>query len=114
MTCSRASGPKTNIEYTIVGKESVDGKDGFWMEWTTTAGAMGEMVMKVLIVPGSTSAQKVIMQMAGRPPMEMPMQMGHAGAATRRRLPTSAISPKTLEPSPSPRPPGLFRASTTR
>jgi hypothetical protein len=73
------SGPKTNIEYTIVGKESVEGKDGFWMEWTTTAGAMGEMVMKVLIVPGSTSAQKVIMQMAGRPPMEMPMQMGHAG-----------------------------------
>jgi hypothetical protein len=74
-----ASGPKTNIEYTIVGKESVDGKDGFWMEWTTTAGTMGEMVMKVLIVPGSTSAQKVIMQMPGRPPMEMPMQMGHAG-----------------------------------
>jgi hypothetical protein len=73
------SGPKTNIEYTIVGKESVDGKDGFWMEWTTTAGTMGEMVMKVLIVPGSTSAHKVIMQMAGRPPMEMPMQMGHAG-----------------------------------
>ncbi len=73
------SGPKTSIEYTIVGKESVDGKDGFWMEWTTNAGGMGEMVMKVLIVPGSTSAQKVIMQMAGRPPMEMPMQMGHAG-----------------------------------
>lgn len=75
-----ANGQKMNIEYTIVGKESVDGKDGFWMEWTTTAGAMGEMVMKVLIVPGSASAQKVIMQMAGRPPMEMPMQMGHAGS----------------------------------
>ena len=73
-----ANGQKMNIEYTIVAKESVDGKDGFWMEWTTTAGAMGEMVMKILIVPGSTSAQKVIMQMAGRPPMEMPMQMGHA------------------------------------
>lgn len=76
-----ASGPKTNIEYAIVGKESVDGKDGFWMEWTTTAGAMGEMVMKVLIVPGDTSAQKVIMQMPGRPPMEMPIEMGRAGGA---------------------------------
>lgn len=72
-----ASGPKTSIEYAIVGKETVDGKDGFWMEWTTTAGGMGEMVMKVLIVPGDTSTQKVIMQMAGRPPMEMPSQMGH-------------------------------------
>jgi hypothetical protein len=74
------NGGKTSIEYAIVGKESVDGKDGFWMEWTTTAGDMGEMVMKVLIVPGSTSAQKVIMQMPGRPPMEMPMQMSHPNA----------------------------------
>lgn len=69
-----ANGPKTSIEYAIVGKDSVDGKDGFWMEWTTAAGPMGEMVMKVLIVPGDTSAQKVIMQMAGHPPMEMPSQ----------------------------------------
>jgi hypothetical protein len=74
-----ANGQKMNIEYTIVGKESVDGREGFWMEWTTAAGGMGEMIMKVLIVPGSTSAQKVVMQMPGRPPMEMPMQMGHAG-----------------------------------
>ncbi|HTW24207.1 MAG TPA: hypothetical protein VMD78_11435 [Candidatus Baltobacteraceae bacterium] len=79
-----ASGPKTSIEYAIVGKESVDGKDGFWMEWTTNAGPMGEMVMKVLIVPGGGSGQKVIMQMAGRPPMEMPMnpQMGHGNGGS--------------------------------
>lgn len=75
-------GQKMNTEYTIVGKESVDGKDGFWMEWTTNAGGMGEMVMKVLMVPGTTSAQKVIMQMPGRPPMEMPMQMGRMNSST--------------------------------
>ena len=74
-----SNGPKQSIEYAIVGKESVDGKDGFWIEWTTTAGGMGEMVMKVLIVPGDTAApQKVIMQMGDRPPMEMPAQ-GRAG-----------------------------------
>jgi len=73
-------GQKTSIEYAVVGKESVDGKDGFWMEWTTAGGPMGQMVMKVLIVPGAASAQKVIMQMGGRPPMEMPMQMGHGNA----------------------------------
>jgi hypothetical protein len=77
-----ANAAKTSIEYAIVGKESVDGKDGFWMEWTTTAGGMGEMVMKVLIVPGGASAQKVIMQMPGRPPMEMPSQMGHTNPST--------------------------------
>lgn len=75
------NGPKTSIEYAIVGKDSVDGKDGFWMEWTTAAGPMGEMVMKVLIVPGDASAQKVIMQMAGHPPMEMPSQMTRANGA---------------------------------
>ncbi|HEX4002187.1 MAG TPA: hypothetical protein VHX36_06025 [Candidatus Acidoferrales bacterium] len=79
-----SGGQKTSIEYVVVGKESVDGKDGYWMEWTTAAGAMGQMIMKVLIVPGAGSAQKVIMQMPGHPPMEMPMQMGHgnAGATT--------------------------------
>jgi hypothetical protein len=82
-----ANGPKTSIEYAIVGKESVDGKDGFWMEWTTAGGPMGAMVMKVLIVPNgsATSAQKVIMQMGGGPPMEMPMQMSRtngSGSAT--------------------------------
>lgn len=79
-----ASGQKTTIEYAIVGKESVDGKDGFWMEWTTSSGPMGEMVMKVLIVPGGASGQKAIMQMAGRPPMEMPMnsQMGHGNGSS--------------------------------
>ena len=76
------NGQKTSIEYAIVGKDSVDGKDGFWMEWTTAAGPIGEMVMKVLIVPGDTSAQKVIMQMAGHPPMEMPMQGRMNGSAT--------------------------------
>jgi hypothetical protein len=76
------NGAKSSIEYTIVGKESVDGKEGFWMEWTTTAGGMGEMVMKMLIVPGSTSAQKLIMQMPGRPPMEMPMQMSHMNSGS--------------------------------
>jgi len=77
------NGQKTSIEYAIVGKDSVDGKDGFWMEWTTAAGPMGEMVMKVLIVPGEASAQKVIMQMAGHPPMEMPMQgRMNGGSAT--------------------------------
>ena len=78
-----ASGPKTSIEYAIVGKESVNGKDGYWMEWTTSGGEMGQMVMKVLIVPDAsgTTTSKVIMQMAGRPPMEMPMQMG-AGRAS--------------------------------
>jgi len=71
-----AEGRKMDIEYAIVGKESVNGKDGYWMEWTTNAMGNGEMVMKVLTVPGdTTTTTRVIMQMPGRPPMEMPQQM---------------------------------------
>jgi len=71
-----ADGRKTNIEYAIVGKESVNGKDGYWMEWTTSGMGSGQMVMKVLTVVGdSTVSSRVIMQMPGRPPMEMPPQM---------------------------------------
>lgn len=72
-----ANGQKTTIEYAIVGKESVNGKDGYWMEWTTDGGPMGQMIMKVLIVPDAagTAPSRVIMQMGGRPPMEMPSQM---------------------------------------
>ena len=79
---TNADGSKTTIEFAVVGKETVNGKDGYWLEWTTTSGRMGEMVMKTLIVPGSTdgASSRMIMQMAGRPPMEMSSQMmGHMG-----------------------------------
>ena len=70
-----AEGRKTNIEFAIVGKETVNGKDAYWMEWTTNAMG-GDMIMKVLTVPGDTSVTtRTIMQMPGRPPMEMPQQM---------------------------------------
>ncbi len=71
-----SDGHKTNIEYAIVGKESVNGKDGYWMEWTTSGMGSGQMVMKVLTTVGdSTVTSRVIIQMSGRPPMEMPTQM---------------------------------------
>jgi hypothetical protein len=75
-----ASGSKNTIELAIVGKESVEGKDGYWLEITTSG-----MVMKSLTVVGDTSVtSRMIMQMPGRPPMEMPsqmMRMNQQGAA---------------------------------
>jgi hypothetical protein len=70
-----SDGRKTTIEFSIVGKDSVNGKDAYWMEWTTNAMG-GEMVMKVLTSFGESGGMThVIMQMPGRPPMEMPSQM---------------------------------------
>lgn len=63
--------------YAVVGKESVDGAEGYWLEMRTE-GPEGKMIMKQLVVPraGSTpEIKRMIMQAPGRPPMEMPAQM---------------------------------------
>ena len=69
-----SDGRKSDVEYAIVGKESVIGKDAYWMEFTTNAGS-GTMIMKMLTSIGEATASRVIMQLPGRPPMEMPHQM---------------------------------------
>ncbi len=70
-------GDKMVMEMVIVGKETVDGKDAYWFENTMANTQMGEMVTKALtVVDGQeTYVSRMIMQMPGRPPMEMPAQM---------------------------------------
>jgi hypothetical protein len=67
-----------SFAYVIVGQEDVEGSTGYWMEIRSENPNMpGEMVMKQLMVLGGDKPQikRMIMQMAGRPPMEMPMGM---------------------------------------
>ncbi|MGB9484870.1 MAG: hypothetical protein WCD04_01970 [Terriglobia bacterium] len=67
-----------SFAYVIVGQEDVEGSTGHWMEIRSeNPGMPGEMVMKQLIVTGGDKPQikRMIMQMPGRPPMEMPMGM---------------------------------------
>jgi hypothetical protein len=71
-----ANGNKTTMEIDVVGKDTVDGKDGYWFETAmsgATAGPPGGMVVKMLMVlDGANSyASKMVMQMGDRPPMEM-------------------------------------------
>jgi len=70
-------GDKMVMEIAIVAKDSVDGKDGYWFEMTMSNTQMGQIVTKTLtVVEGQdTVVSRVIMQMANRPPMEMPAQM---------------------------------------
>jgi hypothetical protein len=67
-----------SFAYVIVGKEDVEGNAGHWMEIRSeNPGMPGEMVMKQLVVTGGDKPQikRMIMQMPGRPPMEMPVGM---------------------------------------
>jgi len=72
-----ASG-KNNMELTLVGKEDVDGKTGYWLEVAMNlpqgGQAGGQMYAKTLMVfdGKSGSVSKMVIQMPGRGPMEMP------------------------------------------
>lgn len=67
---------KMTVEIDVVGKESVNGKDGYWFE-TAFDSKMGQMLMKMLMVSdgANSTIAKMIMQMAGGQPMELPSQM---------------------------------------
>jgi hypothetical protein len=70
-------GMKNDIEITVVGKEDVGGKPGYWLEMAMNSPqAGGQMYMKMLMVVDGKDASvtRMIMQMAGQSPMEMPMQ----------------------------------------
>jgi hypothetical protein len=59
-------GKATSLEMAVVGKESVNGKDGFWMQFVTTDEKGQPMVGKMLFTSDMQS-QRMIMQMKGQP-----------------------------------------------
>lgn len=65
---------KSQIEITIVGKEDVGGKTGYWMEMAMTDQSKGgEMLAKTLmtVADDGISTVKSVVQMPGQQPMEM-------------------------------------------
>jgi hypothetical protein len=71
-----SNGRKSGLDLALIGKESVNGKDGYWIEWTMPDSSMGTILAKELLVMSDPiTISRVVMQMAGRPPMVMPEQM---------------------------------------
>jgi hypothetical protein len=69
-------GRKTGMEWSLIGKESVGGKDGYWIEWDISGMSMGNITAKELAVMGDPIViSRVVIQMAGRPPMTLPDEM---------------------------------------
>jgi hypothetical protein len=68
---------KLKWAYAVVGKENVDGAEGYWLEMRLEGGRGGNTVMKHLMVmrAGKPEIERMITQAAGQPPMEMPMGM---------------------------------------
>lgn len=89
-------GQTSEMEMAVVGKETVDGKDGYWFEMTMQSSReKGTVVMKYLYVldGAQTRVVRMVMQMAGQAPMEMPMQMmGRMGTASTQAADVRAQS----------------------
>jgi hypothetical protein len=78
----RDTKPRT-MQMGIVGKESVEGKDGYWMQTVIEIQNGQTMVGKTLLTPNDFQIYRTIVQMAGQPAMEMPMNMS---AANREKI----------------------------
>jgi len=66
------AGPRT-MDMGIVGKDSADGKDGYWLEFVVTD--KGKTVVgKMLITPDDFQSHRMIFQMPGQGAMEMPVR----------------------------------------
>jgi hypothetical protein len=71
------------MDMGIVGKESVDGKDGYWMEMMMSEPGGKAILGKMLMTPDDFQFHKMILQMLGRGAMEMPF---NPNAAQRTKL----------------------------
>ena len=63
----------STMEMFVVGKESVEGKDGYWMEFVSSDDKKGTIVGKSLWTKEDMQIHRMITQMLGQPAMEMPM-----------------------------------------
>src|SRR5581483_11902692 len=68
-----ANDRKMTMEYDVVAKDTVDGKDGFWFEAPISTPEMQGMIIKMFMTvdAGVPTITRTIMQMPGGPPMEM-------------------------------------------
>jgi hypothetical protein len=83
----RGNNQTTKMDMGIVGKESVDGKDGYWFQMVMQMQNGQTTVAKTLMTTTDFQPSRMIVQMAGSPAMEMPMSM--ATAANREKATAS-------------------------
>jgi hypothetical protein len=69
-------------EIAIVGKDSFEGKEGFWMQIYSTDPQGKAFVGKSLITPGDFQFHRMIVQPPGQQAMEMPTNMNPARKQT--------------------------------
>jgi len=70
------NGKKQQIEFAVVGKEDVQGKEGYWLEFTAQSERGGVVSKTLIVVDGDdTHIARMVVQPAGQSPIELPAQM---------------------------------------
>ena len=89
---------KMQIEVTIVGKDDMDGKTGYWEEFAVTSSTMpgGQMMMKELmsVTDAGLTSSRMIVQPPGQGPMEIDTTMMPAGRGMRQSTPVDVHTDK--------------------
>ena len=81
--------PPTTEEMSVVAKESVDGKDGYWLEFAVQdKKSGGTMYAKALITTDDFSFHRMVFQQPGQQAMEMPYHPRPGDAAMQKSADT--------------------------
>ena len=82
-TTAKGGEKSRTMEMYIIGKESVEGKDGYWMEFVMTDDKNQTIVGKALFTKDDFQFHRMIVQMPGQGAMEMPF---NPNAARREKM----------------------------
>jgi len=66
------------IEIAVIGKDSIEGQEGFWMQFVSTDDQGKTIVGKSLITPADYQMHRMIFQQQGQAAMELPANMNPA------------------------------------
>jgi hypothetical protein len=76
---ARKDGNNTRtIEIAVIGKDSFEGQEGFWMQFVSTDDQGKTIAGKSLITPADYQMHRMIFQQQGQPAMELPANMNPA------------------------------------
>jgi hypothetical protein len=96
----KSSGEKSQLDILIVGKESVGGKDAYWLEIVMQDPKRGgSLVMKMLSAFDGSSLEmtKTVIQLPGQSPMELPAQMsGQSKRTVELKSHAQSLGPDTV------------------
>jgi hypothetical protein len=73
---TKANGANNSMEMAIIGKETVEGKDAYWMQMVFDGERGQKTVGKMLMTADDFRPHRMIVDMPGQGAMEMPMSMG--------------------------------------